>query len=159
MICPKCGRMVPDGSQCPCGAPVLSSNPAVNLLKTIGSSPKFLTAVILYTVMVVFNILYNSVGVTLFNLRSNLLTLCTRDQKERNQVNLLDKVSSYLLVGTTVTLVVGSILYYTMLHGYPASNWYFLVGAVAWYRSRWRLWSISTRKSALPWRTPRWRAM
>ena len=57
MICPKCGRMVPDGSQCPCGAPVLSSNPAVNLLKTIGSSPKFLTAVILYTVMVVFNIL------------------------------------------------------------------------------------------------------
>lgn len=81
--------------------------------------------------VVVFNILYNSVGVTLFNLRSNLLTLCTRDQKERNQVNLLDKVSSYLLVGTTVTLVVGSILYYTMLHGYPASNWYFLVGAVA----------------------------
>ena len=57
MICPKCGRMVPDGSQCPCGAPVLSSNPAVNLLKTIGSSPKFLTAVILYTVMVLFNIL------------------------------------------------------------------------------------------------------
>lgn len=33
--------------------------------------------------VVVFNILYNSVGVTLFNLRSNLLTLCTRDQKER----------------------------------------------------------------------------
>lgn len=81
--------------------------------------------------VVVFNILYNSVGVTLFSLRSNLLTLCTRNQKERNQVNLLDKVSSYLLVGTTVTLVVGSILYYTMLHGYPASNWYFLVGAVA----------------------------
>ena len=77
----------------------------------------------------------------LFNLRSNLLTLCTRDQKERNQVNLLDKVSSYLLVGTTVTLVVGSILYYTMLHGYPASNWYFLVGRSPWYRSRWRLWS------------------
>ena len=50
MICPKCGRTVPDGAPCPCGAPVLSSNPAVNLMKTLGSSPKFLTAAILYSV-------------------------------------------------------------------------------------------------------------
>lgn len=57
MICPKCGRVVPDGTQCPCGAPVLSSNPAVNLIKTLGSSPKFLAAAVLYTVTLVFSIL------------------------------------------------------------------------------------------------------
>ena len=81
--------------------------------------------------VVVFNILYTAVGTTLFGLRTNLLTLCTRNQKDRNQVNLLDKISSYLLVGTTVTLVVGSVLYYTMLHGYPAQNWILLVGLVS----------------------------
>lgn len=109
--------------------------------------------------VVVFNILYNSVGVTLFNLRSNLLTLCTRDQKERNQVNLLDKVSSYLLVGTTVTLVVGSILYYTMLHGYPASNWYFLVGAVALVSIPLAFVEYFYTKERITLEDPRWRAM
>lgn len=55
MICPKCGREIPDGTVCPCsvGAPMLSSNPAVNVIKKIGSSPLFLTAVILYSVTLV----------------------------------------------------------------------------------------------------------
>lgn len=57
MICPKCGRAIPDGTQCPCGAPMLSSNPAVNLIKTMGSSTKFLTAAILYSVAVLFTLL------------------------------------------------------------------------------------------------------
>ena len=52
MICPKCGRTVPDGVPCSCGAPLLSSNPAVNLIKTLGSSPKFLAAAILYSASV-----------------------------------------------------------------------------------------------------------
>ena len=38
-------------------------------------------------------------------------------------------MSSFLLVGTAVTLTVGSVLYYTMLHGHPASNWIGLIGA------------------------------
>lgn len=55
MICPKCGREIPDGTVCPCsvGTPMLSSNPAVNVIKKIGSSPLFLTAVILYSVTLV----------------------------------------------------------------------------------------------------------
>lgn len=79
----------------------------------------------------IFNILYNGVGVTLFNLRSNMFTLCTRDQNDRNQINLFNNMSGYLFVGTAITLVIGSVLYYTMLHGYPAENWIVLVGITA----------------------------
>lgn len=79
----------------------------------------------------VFNILFNGFGSALLALRVNLFTLCTRNQNDRNLVNLFEKVSSYLLVGTAVTLTVGSVLYYTMLHGHPAENWYGLVGIAA----------------------------
>lgn len=58
MICPKCGRNIPDGSVCPCSynTPVLSSNPAVNTLKTIGSSPLFLVVSILLSITPVLTI-------------------------------------------------------------------------------------------------------
>ncbi len=79
----------------------------------------------------VFNILYNSIGVTLFNLKNSLLTLSTRNQSDRNQINVISNISSYLLVGTAVTLVVGSVLYYTFLHGFPWQNWALLVGVLA----------------------------
>ena len=49
MLCPKCGQYNPEGVACPCGAPLLSSNPAVNVLKTLGSSGRFLTMAILAT--------------------------------------------------------------------------------------------------------------
>ena len=49
MLCPKCGQYNPEGVACPCGAPLLSSNPAVNVLKTLGSSGRFLTIAILAT--------------------------------------------------------------------------------------------------------------
>jgi len=78
-----------------------------------------------------FNILYNGVGMTLFNLRVNMMTLSTRDQKDRTQINLIDKISSFLLIGTAVTLTVGSVLYYTMLHNHAAENWILLVGGFA----------------------------
>jgi len=79
----------------------------------------------------VFNILFNGFGSALLALRSNMFTLCTRSQNDRNLVNLFEKVSAFLLVGTAVTLTVGSVLYYTMLHGHPAANWYGLVGVAA----------------------------
>lgn len=58
MICPKCGRTIPDGSVCPCSynTPALSSNPAVNTLKTIGSSSLFLVAAILLSVLPLLSI-------------------------------------------------------------------------------------------------------
>ncbi len=79
----------------------------------------------------IFNILYNGIGVTMFNLRTNMYTLCTRDQNDRNQINVIVQASAFLLVGTAVTMVVGSILYYTMLTGQPAGNWIALVGGFA----------------------------
>lgn len=77
-----------------------------------------------------FNFLYNGIGMTMVNLRTNMLTLATRKQEDRNQITLFDRVSAYMLVGVAVTMVVGSILYYTMLHGYPKENWIMLIGAV-----------------------------
>ena len=76
----------------------------------------------------VFNILYNGLGMTMFMLRKNMITLATRNQDDRNQINLFDRISNYLMVGTFVTLVVGSLLYYTMLHGFPKQNWIMLIG-------------------------------
>ena len=75
-----------------------------------------------------FNILYNGIGLTMFNLRTNMLTLGSRVQEDRNQINLFDRISAYLIVGVAVTLVIGSILYYTFLHGYPKENWIILIG-------------------------------
>ncbi len=59
MICPNCGRNIPDGSVCPCstGGPALSSNPALNAIKTIGSSSRFLVAAILMTAVPVLSII------------------------------------------------------------------------------------------------------
>ena len=79
----------------------------------------------------IFNILYNGFGAQLLALRTHMFTLCTRSQDDRNLVNLFEKMSSFLLVGTAVTLTVGSVLYYTMLHGHPASNWIGLIGVFA----------------------------
>ncbi len=79
----------------------------------------------------IFNILYNGFGAQLLALRTHMFTLCTRSQNDRNLVNLFEKMSSFLLVGTAVTLTVGSVLYYTMLHNHPAGNWIGLIGAFA----------------------------
>lgn len=79
----------------------------------------------------VFNILYNGFGAQLLALRTHMFTLCTRSQDDRNIVNLFEKMSSFLLVGTAVTLTVGSVLYYTMLHNHPAGNWIGLIGGFA----------------------------
>ncbi|MBQ6560686.1 MAG: MFS transporter [Erysipelotrichaceae bacterium] len=79
----------------------------------------------------VFNILYNGFGITMFLLRKNMITLATRNQDDRNQINLFDRVTAFMLVGVAVTMVVGSILYYTMLHGYPKENWLMVIGLIA----------------------------
>lgn len=63
MICPNCGREIPDGTVCPCMLenqplqPALSDNPAVNALKTVGSSPMSLALAILFSASALLSIL------------------------------------------------------------------------------------------------------
>lgn len=59
MICPNCGRKLPDGAVCPCGGTqrLLSSNPALHALKSVGSSPAFLAAAILYLISSLLSII------------------------------------------------------------------------------------------------------
>ena len=59
MICPNCGREIPDGTVCPCSyqGAVLSSNPAVNVIKSVGSSTIFLVMAILTTLSVVLAVI------------------------------------------------------------------------------------------------------
>ena len=66
MICPNCGREIPDGTVCPCtlgAAPALSDNPALNALKTIGSSPLFLALAALFSATALLTI-FSSLGVS-----------------------------------------------------------------------------------------------
>ncbi|MCI8384931.1 MAG: hypothetical protein HFE95_00615 [Acutalibacter sp.] len=71
MICPNCGRDIPDGSVCPCTlqSTPLSDNPALNIVKTIGSSPLFLVMTIFLSLSTLFTIL-SSAGLndTIYNL-------------------------------------------------------------------------------------------
>lgn len=64
MVCPNCGRTIPDGTLCPCssGSPFFSSNPAVNLIKTIGASRQFLVMSVVYSVCVLLEILVSALG-------------------------------------------------------------------------------------------------
>lgn len=71
MICPNCGRDIPDGTVCPCTLqpPPLSDNPAMNVIKTIGSSPLFLGMAVLLSLSTLFTI-FSSAGLndTIYNL-------------------------------------------------------------------------------------------
>lgn len=63
MICPNCGREIPDGTVCPCtlAAPALSDNPALNAIKTVGSSPMFLAMTILLSASALLT-MFSSLG-------------------------------------------------------------------------------------------------
>lgn len=68
MICPNCGREIPDGTICPCALeamapPPLSDNPAVNVIKTVGSSGLGLALAVLVSVSALLSI-FSSVGVS-----------------------------------------------------------------------------------------------
>lgn len=68
MVCQKCGRVIPDGAQCPCsGGMIYSSNPAVNIMKSIGASKLFLTMAILQVITIVLNV----AGTYLFDNKAN----------------------------------------------------------------------------------------
>lgn len=64
MICPNCGREIPDGTICPCTLeqqPALSDNPALNALKSVGSSTLFLVMAVLFSVSALLTV-FSSLG-------------------------------------------------------------------------------------------------
>lgn len=102
MICPKCGRTVPDGAQCPCsvGTPVLSSNPALNVIKTIGSSPLFLALAVLLSLSAVLSI-FSSVGTE--DLMSNLYYYAANSGLDPSVIySMLDFVDGSTIVGAVI---------------------------------------------------------
>lgn len=77
-------------------------------------------------------ILYNGVALVAYGLRTNLVTLSTRNQLNRTQVALFNNVSSYLIAGVFVGLMVSSVLYYIFLiNDKSGGNWVMIVGIAA----------------------------
>ena len=105
MICPKCGREIPDGTVCPCTLtrPALSNNPALNALKTVGSSPLFLTMTILFSLSALLNIF---ASMRLGDTMSNLYVYFYRLGLDPNMIEqVMDSISST----SVVSAVMGSI--------------------------------------------------
>lgn len=105
MICPKCGREIPDGTVCPCSLerPALSNNPALNALKTVGSSPLFLAMTILFSLSALLNIF---ASMKLGDTMSNLYVYFYRLGMDAYQIQqLMDSMSST----SVVSAVLGSI--------------------------------------------------
>lgn len=105
MICPKCGREIPDGTVCPCTLtrPALSNNPALNALKTVGSSPLFLTMTILFSLSALLNIF---ASMRLGDTMSNLYVYFYRLGLDTYQIQqIMDSMSST----SVVSAVLGSI--------------------------------------------------
>lgn len=88
MFCPKCGSPMQEGRPCPCGAPMLSSNPAVNILKTVGSSTVFLMAAIFYTLEVLVTLVSSFMPSALDQFIYTLLTNLQIDPSVFVQVKL-----------------------------------------------------------------------
>ncbi len=121
MICPKCGRNIPDGSLCPCSAgPVLSSNPALNALKSIGSSPLFAGAAVLFSLSTLFSLmggLFSSIDYT--DLYYAVLYL----HLDGNElVSLLDMMNGVSVVGAVLGNVPGILVAVSLWLMYASSR-------------------------------------
>ncbi len=76
-------------------------------------------------------ILYNVLGITLYNLATNtIVSLCTRDYNERTNAYFLRKLSLTLISGILIGLVLMSIVYYNFLVN-NRDAWWKLILAMA----------------------------
>lgn len=106
MICPNCGREIPDGTVCPCTlgtAPALSDNPALNALKTIGSSPLFLALAALFSATALLTI-FSSLGVS--DALSNVYVYAYRMGLDVDQIaGMMDAMRSTSAVSTVMSSI------------------------------------------------------
>lgn len=105
MICPKCGRDIPDGTVCPCSleGPPLSDNPALNALKTVGSSPLFLALAVLMSAWALLTI-FSSLGVS--DAMSSVYVYAFQYGLDMDQVQA---IMNAMRSSSMVTAVLGSI--------------------------------------------------
>lgn len=115
MICPKCGREISDGAVCTCSVvqptPILSSNPALNAIKTIGSSRLFLTAAILYSVSIVLNLWTSVVGDSTYDIVSYYTGVDLSAYANSNMLNMI--LSAVAASAFTILIAIGMWLHYS----------------------------------------------
>lgn len=105
MICPNCGRDIPAGAGCICGGqPLYSSNPAVNTLKTMGSSNMFLVFAILWSAVPVLSMLSNMFSRNLSFLYYNLFA-DEFNYSSRQVGQLLDVLNQTSFVTSFVAMI------------------------------------------------------
>lgn len=72
----------------------------------------------------VTNVVYNGIALTMWNLRTNLISLVTRNQKDRTSITTMYYGVSYIIPGLFGGFIVSSILYYRMLaNDTTGENW------------------------------------
>ena len=78
------------------------------------------------------NIVYSGIGLIAYGIRTNMITLSTRNQLHRTQVAMFNNISSYLIAGVFVGLMVSSVIYYMFLiEDKSGGNWMLVVGIAA----------------------------
>ncbi|MBR6321722.1 MAG: MFS transporter [Lachnospiraceae bacterium] len=80
----------------------------------------------------VFNILYNCVGLPLYNLKSNMVSVTSRNVLERNNVTTLRSAITVMIAGTVVSLGIIGMLYPSVLQkDLTGTSWRITVAATA----------------------------
>ncbi len=106
MICPNCGREIPDGTICPCtleAPPPLSDNPAVNAMKTVGSSGLFLALAILFSASALLAV-FSSAGIN--DSLSNILYYAYSMGVDMNSINyMMDMMHSTTIVNAVISSI------------------------------------------------------
>lgn len=63
----------------------------------------------------VMYVLYNGFAMSAYYLKVNIQTLATRNQKDRTQIIMFDRISAFMLTGMLISMMVSSFLYYIFL--------------------------------------------
>ena len=83
-----------------------------------------------YTVwLYVFNFLYNCVGLPLWNLKDNMVSVISRNVLERNNITTMRSAATNMIAGVFVSLGVIGMLYPMVLqHDYSGKSWLVTIG-------------------------------
>lgn len=82
----------------------------------------------------IFNILYTAVGIPLWNLRGNVVSVISRNILERNNVTTIRSAVTVMIAGVVVSLGVVGMLYPSVLQkDLTGASWFMTIGACAFF--------------------------